>query len=325
MVTTLAANPIFDRRTIPSNATESFWQAGDGWPIRRIDWPPSLTATAGLRGSILFLPGRGDHYEKYLETLDYFARRGWRVTSIDWRGQGDSGRLLADRNVGYIDDFSIWIADLRRFYSGWKTEADGPNVVIAHSMGGHLAMRAAIEQAIDPDALVLSAPMLSIRTGGLPLWLNQAAAKFMVSLGRGERPAWKTAEKPRSTNALRRLMLTHDKKRYADEIAWWDIRPQVRLGPGSWRWIERAIASIRYIHQDGKLESMHIPTLIMATTADQLVSTPQILTDTKRLPDCEILLFGKEAAHELLRESDDVRDKCLGSINSFLDRAAPAR
>jgi lysophospholipase len=167
--------------------------------------------------------------------------------------------------------------------------------------------------------------MLSIRTGGLPLWLNQAAAKFMVSLGRGERPAWKTAEKPRSTNALRRLMLTHDKKRYADEIAWWDIRPQVRLGPGSWRWIERAIASIRYIHQDGKLESMHIPTLIMATTADQLVSTPQILTDAKRLPDCEILLFGKEAAHELLRESDDVRDKCLANINSFLDRAAPAR
>jgi lysophospholipase len=324
MVTTLAANPIFDRRTIPSNATESLWQAGDGWPIRRIDWPPSLKIAAQPRGSILFLTGRGDHYEKYLETLDYFSGLGWRVTSIDWRGQGDSGRLLADRHVGYIDDFSTWIADLRGFYAGWKTEADGPKVVIAHSMGGHLAMRAAIEQAIDPDAMVLSGPMLSIRTGGLPLWLNQAAAKFMLSLGRGEKAAWKTAEKPRSTNALRRLMLTHDKQRYADEIAWWDIRPRVRLGPGSWRWVERAIASIRNIHQDSKLESMPIPTLILATTADQLVSTPQILADAEKLPHCEILLFGKEAAHELLRECDAVRDKCLASINAFLDRTAPA-
>ena len=84
-----------NRRIIPAEAVERIWHAADGWAIRRIDWqganPP--------RGSLLFLPGRGDHYEKYLETLAYYADAGWRVTAIDWRGQGESGRLLADRAV----------------------------------------------------------------------------------------------------------------------------------------------------------------------------------------------------------------------------------
>ena len=152
-----------DRRSIPKAAVESHWQASDGWKIRRIDWKSESNGQS--RGSILFLPGRGDHYEKYLETLDYYARAGWNVTAVDWRGQGLSGRLLDDPNVGHIDDFKTWIADIRHFYTGWEEENPGPHVAIAHSMGGHLALRAAAEGAIHPDALVLSAPMLGMHTG----------------------------------------------------------------------------------------------------------------------------------------------------------------
>jgi lysophospholipase len=41
------------------------------------------------------------------------------------------------------------------------------------------------------------------------------------------------------------------------------------------------------------------------------------------LPHAETLIFGKEAAHELLREADPVRDQCIARINSFLDAHAP--
>ena len=34
-------------------------------------------------------------------------------------------------------------------------------------------------------------------------------------------------------------------------------------------------------------------------------------------------IFGKEAAHELLREADPVRDQCLARISDFMDRHAP--
>ena len=89
--------PVFDRRTIPHGAVESRWAAPGGQPIRRIDW---LLPQGACRGSLLFMPGRGDAYEKYLETLDHWHRRGWRVTAADWRGQAGSGRLGNDPVTG---------------------------------------------------------------------------------------------------------------------------------------------------------------------------------------------------------------------------------
>jgi lysophospholipase len=314
-----APKSTMNRRAIPVDAIESMWQAQDGWPIRRIDWQGGKSP----RGSMLFLVGRGDHYEKYLETLQYYADAGWRVTSIDWRGQGGSGRLLDDPQVGHVDDFSTWIADLRYFWGKWKSDTPGPHVVLAHSMGGHLVMRALVEKAIDPDAVALSAPMLGIQTGGLPLALNHAFAKLMGKIGRGQVAAWKVSEKPLSPMSLREKILTHDKDRYEDELAWWQLRPEVKLGPPSWHWVERAIASIRMLDEPGQLEAVKTPVLLLATTADQLVSTPRIIKDSKRLPNAELLIFGKEAAHELLREADSVRDQCLERIDRFLDMHAP--
>jgi lysophospholipase len=311
--------PTMNRRAIPVNAIETMWTAEDGWPIRRIDWQ----AGEMPRGSILFLPGRGDHYEKYLETLQYYADAGWHVTSVDWRGQGGSGRLLADPLVGHIDDFSTWVADLRYFWSIWKASTLGPHVVLAHSMGGHLAMRGLAEQALDPVAVAMSAPMLGIQTGGLPLWLNHAFAKLMCAVGRGEIAAWKVSEKPLSSIDMREKILTHDHERYEDEIAWRRIRPEVKLGPPSWHWVERAMASIRFLDEPGKLEAVETPILLLATTADQLVSTPRIVEDSRRLHNAETLIFGKEAAHELLREADNVRDQCIDRINAFMDKYAP--
>lgn len=186
-------------------------------------------------------------------------------------------------------------------------------------------MRAAVEGAIHPDALILSAPMLCIQTGGLPLSVNHIFARFMVWMGGGERQAWKVSEKPMSAIRLRAKILTHDADRYADELAWWEKRPGVKLGPPSWHWIERAIASIRLLDEPGTLENMQIPTLLMATSADQLVSTRRIMSDAKRLPHSETLLFGREAAHELLREADGVRDKCITAMNRFMDINAPKK
>lgn len=313
-------------RSIPANAVEGFWIAADGWKIRRIYLSP-ISANGKPaqqpRGAMLFLPGRGDHYEKYLEMLDRYSREGWVVTSIDWRGQGGSGRLLDDAHVGHIDDFSTWINDLKAFWAQWKAATPGPHVVVAHSMGGHLAMRALAEKAIDPVAVALSAPMLGIQTMGLPYFMHHAVARLMRGLGNPERAAWKEGEKPGSPLSVRAKILTHDSRRYADELYWWEARPEVRLGPPSWHWVERAIESTRQLNATGILEKITTPILLMATTADRLVDTQRIVRDSKRLPNSELLLFGNEAAHELLREADPVRDMCLDRISRFFEERAP--
>lgn len=313
--------PTTDRRAIPHEARESRWMARDGFAIRRIDWDQ---AAERPRGSLLFMPGRGDAYEKYLETLGHWHACGWRVTAADWRGQAGSGRLGTDAVTGHVDDFSVWVDDLADFWAAWTRETPGPHVLAGHSMGGHLVLRALVERRVDPTALVLIAPMLGLHPHWLPSAALYLAARLMRSLGDPRRPAWKWSEKPGEPPASRIELLTHDAERYADEIWWRQQRPELMMGPGSWGWIAAALASIRMLDRRRALEAVATPVLALATIADKLVEFNAIERAVQRLPHAELVRFGAEARHEILRESDGVRDRALDAIDGFLARAAPA-
>lgn len=297
------------------------WVAEDGHEIRIIDWPDP-PAEAPSRGSILFMAGRGDAYEKYLETFEHWRLKGWRVSAADWRGQGGSGRLGADDATGHVDDFLLWVTDLAQLWSHFAETHPGPRVLVGHSMGGHLVLRAAIEKVLmpRPEALVLTAPMLDVLPEHLPLFMKRGFAHLMARLGDDRRPAWGKGEKPIAMNAFRQNLLTHDDARYDDERFWRSHRPELKLGPGSWGWVRGAMDSIRAIHSRGAPESVDLPVMVVATNADQLVSPAAIRSMVSRLPDAESLMFGREARHEVLRESDAVRDRALAAIDDFLER-----
>lgn len=312
-------NQSFNRRAIPSTARESRWSAADGQAMRRIDWAvPGGTA----KGSLLFMPGRGDCYEKYLETLDHWHTLGWHVTAADWRGQAGSGRLGSDDVTGHIDDFSTWVADLAAFWREWSAATPGPHVLAGHSMGGHLVLRAVAEGRADPDGMILSAPMLGFLDRGVPTAVMHLAARLMKALGDPRRPAWKWSEKPGEVPDDRITLLTHDVDRYADELWWRAQRPELAMGPGSWGWVERAYASIRALARPLALDAVRMPVLVVATDNDRLVDYAAIVRAVSRLGDCQLLRFGAEAHHEVLREEDAVRDRAIEACDDFLARIA---
>ena len=310
----------FDRRAIPAEANESNWNAADGHVIRRIDWPGAGDAA---RGSILFFPGRGDNYEKYLEALHQWHEAGWKVTASDWRGQAGSGRLGNDAVTGHIDDFGTWIDDLAAFWEAWVKDTPGPHVLAGHSMGGHLVLRGLVEKRVSPDAMFLSAPMLGYFGNILPRGLMHKATKLIKRFRGATTQAWKWSEKPGEIPVGRINLLTHDKDRYADELWWREERPELVMGPGSWGWVERGYASMDVIFAPGALETVMTPVLMVATSHDKLVDMKSIETAVERLPNGEMLAFSKEAHHEILREVDEVRNRAMNGIAEFLDRTAP--
>ena len=191
-----ASHQTIDRRVIPPAAKESTFTLADGHAVRRIDWPG---VDEGGRGSLLFLPGRGDFYEKYLETLDHWHRAGWRVTAADWRGQAGSGRLGGDAVTGHIDDFATWSEDLACLWKAWKAKTPGPHILVAHSMGAHVVMRALVDGLVDPEAVVLSAPMIGMAGPPLPLAVLHGVARVMTRIGKPTRPlTFAAAGVPRS-------------------------------------------------------------------------------------------------------------------------------
>ena len=312
-------SPQLYRRAIPAGARISHWTAPDGWPLRRFDWP----AEGSSRGSILFQGGRGDIFEKYLEALAHWHGQGWSITAFDWRGQGGSGRLSPDPHVGHVENFDIFISDFGAFWTDWSRDAAGPRVVMGHSMGGHLILRALTEGVARPDAAVLIAPMLGLHS---PLGARggERLARILGGVGNSARAAWKVNERP-ATTTTRQALLTHDLARYDDEIYWQSAKPELLLGPPSWRWLMQAFESTRRLRDDPRLRTMTVPVLMIVAEADKLVNPKAALQVASRLPDARVVRFGSESAHEVLREADGVRNRAIGEIDIFLASRAQQR
>lgn len=304
------------RRAIPEGAQVHHWTTPDGWQLRAFAWP----AEGPARGSILFQGGRGDIFEKYLELFHHWHAHGWTITSFDWRGQGGSGRLTEARNCGHIEDFAQYITDFRAFYADWQAATPGPHVVVAHSMGGHLVLRALVEGAAKPDAAVLVAPMLGVHAIG-GAWFGEKLAGLMGNVGDVTRPAWKTNEKPYTTESRQKL-LTHDRDRYSDELWWKEAKPELSTGSPSWKWLIEAFRSMRELRASPRLKTMNVPVLLLVAEADGLVDPRAALAIAPKLPDARVVRFGRESAHEILREGDKVRNRAIGEIDLFLSARA---
>lgn len=294
------------------------WIAPDGWPHR------VFRMGNGTRGQMLVLNGRADMIEKYLELIVYYANRGWAVTAFDWRGQGGSGRIGSDPSIGHIANFAQWVEDLEAFCQEWQAGTNGPHVVLAHSMGGFLALRAMVEGVLRPDAAVLSAPMLGLNSGAIPDWLARFIVGFMVRITGPGKAAWTQNELSEVQLRARQRRLTHCVFRYDDELYWRRSTPEVSLGPPSWGWLREAYRATAALEREPALRSMAIPTLVLGASSDELVSPEAIRRVAAQLPNATLHMYGAEAAHEILREADAVRLDALARIDAFWDAHAPS-
>ncbi len=83
-------------------------------------------------------------------------------------------------------------------------------------------------------------------------------------------------------------------------------------------------ASTRALRQSPALKTMRIPTLMLVPMADQLVDPNAALAVAAKLPNARVVKFGDEAAHEVLREVDLVRNRAIAELDMFLAARAPA-
>jgi lysophospholipase len=145
----------------------------------------------------------------------------------------------------------------------------------------------------------------------------------MCRIGWGERQAWTQKETSERQRAMRQKRLTHDPERYADELWWREQNRAIALGPPSWNWVSQAYASIGALERDGVLARIVTPMLVLGASADALVSPVAIRRFAARIAGAQVHIYGRDAAHELLRELDGVRLDALARIDAFLDSVAP--
>ncbi|WP_169053557.1 alpha/beta fold hydrolase [Alteraurantiacibacter aquimixticola] len=284
------------------------WSAADDWPLRSF----ALPAHGHAAGSLLFLGGRGDFFEKYVEAIEHWATRGWNVAGFDWRGQGGSGRLHPE-GLCHIDDFAQFLGDLGDFWADWRSSSSGPHIAIGHSMGAHILLRAAAEERIAPDGIVLLSPMIGIRAGPVGAQFARRIARIGNVPGLRHRPVWKGSGSPMPGR------ITSCPVRHAEKLWWKAHHPDLARGAPSWGWVAAAGRSMATLDPLLRARRLEVPGLILSARRDPVIDLQSIRAAHRELPHWDYGVIDN-AGHELLREQDLPRHECLHRIDSFLDR-----
>ncbi len=269
----------------------------------------------------VLLSGQTEFIEKYGEVVAELNGRGFTVATLDWRGQGGSARALADPLKCHVGDFSEFDDDLRAFMSEVVTPlSPTPPLLLAHSMGSHLALRALHDHPDWFRAAVLVAPMIGISTRGYPGWLTRAITALQVRRGKGSEYAWGMERRDPHQITFERQLCTSDADRFERTQAILREMPDIRLAGPTWGWIEAAYRSMRTMTRPGYAEAIQTPTLIVGAGKDRIVLTEATRRFAARLPNGRYIeMAGSE--HEILMEKDAIRAQFWAAFDGFVAKA----
>ena len=270
-------------------------------------------ATDNPRGSIIFSPGRTEFIEKYFETTADLITRGFNVLMVDPRGQGLSDRLIEDRLKSYIGDFQDYADDLAFAAKEFAPILPRPHIAAGHSMGGTIVLQSIISGALNPDAVICSAPMLGLFDLETPLL--RAVIVTLSKLGLAKRNLPFQSQRSGLPIPFLGNKLTSDKERYRLWSSYFQTTPRLRVGQPTYGWIRASLASMAYVNRNA--DKLGIPGLMIAAGADPIVDPASVERFAKKAGcDFEVV---PGALHELFLERDVYRDAFFDHIDAFLE------
>ncbi|RDS79221.1 lysophospholipase [Dyella monticola] len=130
---------------------EAHWLTmADGQRLFLRDWPH-----AAARHAVLIVHGLGEHSGRYEALAQWFRAQGYAVRAYDQRGHGHSPGPRAA--LSHEDDL---LRDLTAIYDHYTNSVGRRPLLLGHSMGGVVTVRAVLDGRVAPPGLVLSSPAL---------------------------------------------------------------------------------------------------------------------------------------------------------------------
>jgi len=268
------------------------------------------------KGALLILPGRTEAMIKYAELVYNLRTAGFSIYLLDHRGQGFSERMLPDPRRGHVENFADYVSDLKLFVDTVVKKGKHNRLfILSHSMGGTISVLYAAMNPGDVDGLVLCAPMLGIRT--LPL--SKPFTEFLVrgmAIGLGDSLVI-GGNHFDSTRKFAGNRVTGSRERFMMNRALIAANPEIKLGAPTYRWLWEAMKAGRQaVQQADRIKS---PVLLLQAGRDGYVCPAAQADFCQNTPDCRLHVV-EGARHEILMETDSIRDWALAMILDFLQK-----
>ncbi|MFV0491637.1 MAG: alpha/beta fold hydrolase [Pseudorhodobacter sp.] len=295
----------------------AIWLRGtDGVRIRLSLWPE------GPKGRILIFTGRTEYAEKYGQVVAGLARHGYGAMAVDWRGQGLSDRLADNPLLSHIPAFADYQKDVAAIRACLHDRGETAPLLLAHSMGGSIALRAMLD-GMPLRAVAFSSPMWDIN---FPPWIRPIArglgclGRITTGLGQCFTPLANRNSYVLSQRFRGNLLTGH-------EPSYERMRRHLRQEPGfglagpSLRWLDEALGESRDL---ATKPAPDVPVLCILGTDEKVVDSRVIHDRIGNWPGAQLELFDK-ARHEVLMESDTMRDRAIALIAAHFDQATTSR
>lgn len=301
----------------PPGASLVTLRTSDGVELRAAMWRPE-----GARGTVALVHGRAEFIEKYYEVIGELLERGFAVATFEWRGQGQSQRLLRNAAKGHVRRLGDYHKDLAAFFSQMLLpDCPPPYYALAHSMGAAILLErasfAALSGASLPFARMVGvSPMLDLRTFGSQQALRLLALSLrLLGLSRAYVPGGgpKTlTQKPFANN-----LLTTDKKRFERAAQTIAAAPGLGLGDPTINWAHVAFALMHRLARPHAAERIKLPALLIAAGDDRLTVTPTVERFARRLKNGACLIL-PHARHEVMMERPEIRAQFWAAFDAFI-------
>ncbi|TNF58740.1 MAG: alpha/beta hydrolase [Rhodobacteraceae bacterium] len=313
----LAAAPYLSDITDGPEGAAAYWARTDDGLRIRVGVFPARAA----RGTLLMFPGRTEYIEKYaLEAADW-AARGYAGLAIDWRGQGLADRLLPDARLGHVDRFPDYQRDVAAAMRVARALGlPEPFHLLGHSLGGAIALRAAIE-GLPVISATFSGPMWGIRMAPA----MRLAARALTALGRWTGQDLRLApsrsiESYVATTRFEDNLLTTDLPMWQMMQRQLAAHPELGLGGPTLRWVGEAMRECDWLMRQ---PAPPLPALCFAGAREAIVDLPAMRERMARWPDGDYREI-PGALHEVLLESPGVRHRIAGEMADLFSRAEAA-
>jgi lysophospholipase len=285
----------------PDDGEVKVLTAIDGIELRSARWAADPGTTA--KGTVLLFHGYSEFIEKYYEVIGELRERGYAVATFDWRGQSLSERLIEDSHKGYVNSFSDFVSDAIMVLNQIVvTEMPPPYLLMAHSMGGNVALRLLMETSGRFSRCVLSAPMVGWDLG-LPLGEACLAADQAVAAGLGDMYAPGATEIDLD-NPLNRV--TSDLERFERWMAFYRHEPRLVMAGITTRWMREGAYSTALVMDPERARRITVPTLLASAELDIVVS-PTRQRELSEMSKAITLAVIPGSMHEMLMETDEIR------------------
>ena len=278
----------------------------------------SLQKPEGRLGTLIIAPGRTEFIEKYREFCWDLRHEKFGICLFDHCGQGQSGRLLDDRQKGHIACFETYVADLKTLIDNHvRNHCSGPVVLMGYSMGGPVGIMIAADYPELINGLILASPMLQINTGRLfPPVIVEMVSRLMCLIGKAESYVWGGGPADPDFE-YEDNVLTSDEKRYQYNVELMNNIPGVKLGSPTFGWMQQAYGFMRKARTSGC--EIVCPTVILQGGDETLVSGREMELFYRTVAGCELKSY-PGARHELMMEKNEIRNTVIADIKKFINK-----